>query len=93
MGDHRHGAGEWMVSYRYMRMNMSDNLDGTNELTNADIYANYMVAPQQMTMSMHMIGVMYAPSDRLTLMAMAHYLTNDMDLRTGMGTNFTTYPA
>ena len=92
MGDHRHGAKEWMVSYRYMRMGMQDNLDGTNRLTNEQILTNYMVAPQQMTMTMHMhmVGVMHAPTDRLTLMAMAQYLTNDMNLRSRMGMNFST---
>lgn len=90
MGDHRHGAGEWMVSYRYMRMAMADNLDGTNKLSNEQIYENFMVAPQEMSMTMHMLGVMHAPADRLTLMAMAQYVTNDMDLRTGMGRNFST---
>ena len=90
MGDHRHGAGEWMLSYRYMRMSMQDNLNGTQELTNEAVFADYMVAPQEMSMTMHMVGIMYAPTDRLTLMAMANYLTNDMDLRTRMGMNFTT---
>ena len=91
MGDHRHGAGEWMVSYRYMRMAMQDNLDGTRKLaTDQAIFARYMVAPQQMTMTMHMVGVMHAPTDRLTLMVMASLLTNEMNLRTRMGVNFTT---
>ena len=90
MGDHRHGQGEWMVSYLYMRMGMQDNLNGTERLTNEAVLANFMVAPQQMTMTMHMVGVMHAPTDRLTLMAMARYLTNDMNLRTRMGINFTT---
>ena len=90
MGDHRHGQGEWMVSYRYMRMGMQDNLNSTNRLTNEAVLTNFMVAPQQMTMTMHMVGVMHALTDRLTLMAMARYLTNNMNLRTRMGMNFTT---
>lgn len=90
MGDHRHSQGEWMLSYRYMRMGMEGNLNGTTELSNEAIFANYMVAPQQMTMTMHMVGLMYAPTDRLTLMTMAQYVTNDMDLRAIMGMNFNT---
>ena len=43
-----------------------------------------------MTMEMHMVEVMYAPSDNLTLMAMGQYARNSMDhLRTN-GTTFTT---
>ncbi len=39
---------------------------------------------------MHMLGVMYAPTNRLTLMAMFNYLAYDMTLRTRMGVDFTT---
>ena len=28
MGDHHHKVGEWMLSYRYMAMEMEGNLDG-----------------------------------------------------------------
>jgi hypothetical protein len=49
-----------------------------------------MVAPQKMNMNMHMLGAMYAPSDRITLMIMGNYISNSMDLRTGMGVDFTT---
>jgi hypothetical protein len=31
MGDHMHAMGEWMVSYRYMTMDMKGLLDGSNE--------------------------------------------------------------
>ena len=34
-GDHRQGKDEWMVSYRYMRMSMQDNLDGREKLANS----------------------------------------------------------
>ncbi len=49
-----------------------------------------MVTPLEMPMRMHMFGAMYAPSDRLTLMAMVPYVTIDMDHRTRMGGTFTT---
>ncbi len=90
MGDHRHSKGEWMLSYRYMPMWMNGNLQGSKAISNEQIYQSYMVAPQQMMMRMHMFGIMHATSDRLTLMAMGSYLTNNMDLRSKMGMNFTT---
>tara|TARA_B100000809_G_scaffold130660_1_gene128506 strand:- start:40745 stop:41818 length:1074 start_codon:yes stop_codon:yes gene_type:complete len=86
MGDHMHHKGEWMFSYRYMSMEMDGNLSQTDEVSNADIHATYMVAPQNMNMKMHMIGGMYAPSDKLTFVVMTHLLENNMELlmRTGM---------
>lgn len=90
MGDHYHKKGEFMFSYRYMPMWMDGNLQSTDDISNEDIYQNFMVAPQKMQMNMHMLGVMYAPSNRITLMVMGNYISNSMDLRTGMGVDFTT---
>lgn len=50
----------------------------------------YRIAPVEMDMRMHMFGLMYAPSDTITLMAMAKYIEKDMELQTyrgGMGTD------
>ncbi|MEO9872003.1 nitrous oxide reductase accessory protein NosL [Ekhidna sp.] len=90
MGDHLHHKGGFMLSTRYMRMEMEGNLQGSNDIDNATIFESYMVAPQAMRMDMLMIGVMYAPSDRLTLMIMQNFRRNEMDLRTRMGMNFST---
>ncbi|MEM7231829.1 MAG: transporter [Planctomycetota bacterium] len=90
MGDHTHSTGEWMLSYRYMYMAMEGNrgLGGSKSLQS--VLNDFPVAPIRMDMSMHMLGVMHAPSDRLTLMFMAPYIHQEMDHRTRMGTNFTT---
>tara|TARA_B110000208_G_scaffold80785_1_gene103132 strand:- start:339 stop:1361 length:1023 start_codon:yes stop_codon:yes gene_type:complete len=90
MGDHYHKKGEFMFSYRFMPMRMEDNIQSSDDISNEDIYQNFMVAPQKMNMNMHMLGAMYAPSDRVTLMVMGNYISNSMDLRTGMGVDFTT---
>lgn len=93
MGDHTHGKGEVMFSYRYMFMNMEDlnrgseNVEFSNALRPNDIY---MVTPTQMPMNMHMLGAMYAPSDKVTLMVMVNYLSSEMDHITAMGGQFTT---
>jgi hypothetical protein len=82
MGDHTHAAGGWMLSYRYMNMQMDGMRSGTNRLSSADVLAadgGYTVTPEWMTMDMHMFGLMYAPSDRLTLMLMASYLETEME--------------
>ena len=43
------------------------------------------VVPTKMSMDMHMIGTMYAPTDWLTLMAMLNYVEKEMDHLTFMG--------
>lgn len=90
MGDHYHHKGEVMFSYRYMSMWMDGNLSSSDNIDDAAIFQNYMVSPQKMQMSMHMLGLMYGLSDNLTLMAMASYISNTMDLKTKMGADFTT---
>ncbi|WP_323760735.1 transporter [Maricaulis sp.] len=88
MGDHTHEAGEWMFSYRFMRMEMEGNRIGTRGVTPAEIVtsvanvngppATLRVVPTDMTMDMHMLGAMYAPNDRVTVMMMVNYLQNEM---------------
>ncbi len=90
MGDHMHGKGEWMFSYRYMYMNMDELKMGSNNATTADALANYMVTPTSMPMNMHMLGTMFAPSDKITLMVMLNHLSMEMDHLTRMSGTFTT---
>ena len=104
MGDHMHNKGEWMVSYRYMQMHMDGHQIGTNNVSPETIATTVpnrffgtagqpptlRVVPTEMTTDMHMVGVMYAPSDDVTLMAMGMYLDREMDHITfqgGAGTN------
>ncbi|CAL2081979.1 conserved hypothetical protein [Tenacibaculum sp. 190524A05c] len=95
MGDHYHGKGDVMFSYRYMRMNMEGLQQGSSEISNAQGHDNgYMVTPLNMPMDMHMLGVMYGLTDKITLVAMAMYTQNEMDLQmrmmSGMTTQFST---
>ncbi len=90
MGDHTHGKGEFMFSYRYMYMNMEDLNRGSNNASFQSALSEYMVTPTSMPMNMHMLGMMYAPSDKITLVAMANYISSEMDHLTRMGGTFTT---
>lgn len=92
MGDHVHSAGEFMFSYRFMRMQMEDSRVGTETVSSAEIFDQYpfMVVPTEMPMDMHMVGAMYAPTDWLTLMGMGSFLSNSMDHVTRMGGSFET---
>ena len=82
MGDHTHPEDGWMLSYRYMNMQMDGMRSGTKRVKSQNVFAaNYAVAPENMTMEMHMLGMMYAPTDQLTLMAIANYIDNTMNHR------------
>ncbi len=83
MGDHTHGAGEVMLSYRYMYMPMAGSRVGTDAIADADIVSpngsNFLVTPTEMPMQMHMFGAMVAPTDDLTLMLMVPLVFSEMD--------------
>jgi hypothetical protein len=78
LGSHTHLKGGFMLGYRYMFMDMTHNLEGTREVSQSEVLARYPVVHTSMTMEMHMAELMYAPSDRLTLMAMIPYADNEM---------------
>lgn len=88
---HTHPAGMWMVTYKYMHMNMSGLRDGTSDVDSGSVgfkrpaKYSYMMIPTDMTMDMHMAMLMYGITDRLTIMAMANYLVNSMDMLMDMG--------
>ncbi|MEL7454876.1 MAG: transporter, partial [Pseudomonadota bacterium] len=99
MADHRHKKGEFMLSYRYMWMQMSGSRIGTNSVTPEEIVTTVpnrfagtpgqpptlRVVPTDMTMQMHMFGGMYGLTDRVTLLAMTAYVRNEMDHITFQG--------
>ena len=99
MGDHRHGQGEFMLSYRLMHMDMGGVQIGTDSVspdTVATTVPNRFadapgqpptlrIVPLQMRMDMHMLGAMYGISDRITLMAMGSYVAKEMDHATYQG--------
>ena len=91
MGDHMHAMGEWMISYRYMTMEMEGLLDGSKNISASDASStfgyNNMMIPKDMTMDMHMFGAMHAISNKWTLMCMLNYLDHEMTMQsTMMGT-------
>ncbi len=81
MAEHKHAKGEWMAAYRFMQMDM----DGIQA-------AGYSMLPTDMSMDMHMLGAMYAPTDKWTWMLMANHIENQMDMEMtmmGMTTSMT----
>ena len=82
MGDHTHAKSGWMMSYRTMHMDMDGMRYGTDRVSSGDVFAeSYSVTPESMSMEMHMLGLMYAPTDKLTLMLMSNYTEMEMDHR------------
>ncbi|HWR59667.1 MAG TPA: nitrous oxide reductase accessory protein NosL [Thermodesulfovibrionales bacterium] len=88
---HTHPAGMWMVTYKFMHMNMSGLRDGTTNIDQGSVgYKrgkpyDYMMIPTSMTMDMHMFMIMYGITDRLTVMAMANYQASEMKMLMDMG--------
>tara|TARA_A100001015_G_scaffold306648_1_gene401283 strand:+ start:2607 stop:3626 length:1020 start_codon:yes stop_codon:yes gene_type:complete len=85
MKDHTHSEGEWMVSYRFMTMDMGALYQGSTKRSIAEVTSQYMMSPQNMEMNMHMFGAMYAPSSSWTLMAMLPYRELSMTMINRMG--------
>ena len=60
MGDHMHKMGEWMVSYRYMSMEMEGLLAGSKDISANDANSTFGfplgMLPKDMKMDMHMFG-------------------------------------
>jgi len=79
MGDHVMDDGEIMLTYRYMKMHMDGNRTGTDRVSTP--LPGFMVSPLNMDMEMHMLGAMYAPSEKLTLSLMVPVLSISMDHR------------
>jgi hypothetical protein len=83
---HSHPKGTWMFSYRYMNMQMRDNLSGMNKVSDDIIYRNYIMSPGRMSMDMHMIMAMYGITSRLSVMAMLNYNVLSMNMNMQPGT-------
>ena len=103
-GRHQLPKGKLVLTYRYGTMEMSGIREGTNDMdantlvtTVPNVFAalpgqppTIRVAPVSMSMDMHMLGAMYAPSHRLTLMGMLPYVEKSMTMRTYAGPAGTT---
>ncbi len=82
-------SGDFMVGYRYLRNWQAGGfLNGDKNITTKQATDNGCTTPlgcnmlpTSMTMSMHMLDLMYAPTDWLTLMLMPQWMDMDMDMR------------
>lgn len=81
-------ADEWMLGYRYMYGSQDGNLlNGTNSASDRQFIehacapAECSLAPSYMHMHMHMVDIMYAPTDWLNLMLMPQFVDMNMEQR------------
>lgn len=81
-------SGKWMVGYEYQYERMDGNLDGSSKISESRILETFFASPTDMSMQMHMVMLMYLPSERLSLMAMVPYLVKSMDHLTVDGERF-----
>jgi hypothetical protein len=82
MNEHMHEGGEFMLGLRFERTHSGGiNQTGTNAIADADIVsAGYSARTESMIMDMVMLDLMYAPTGKLTLMVMPHYMWHRMDM-------------
>jgi len=84
--EHQHYAvtpnnSNFSISYDYMLMNMSDNLDGTNKVTDTEIFADgFDMSPQKMTTQTHSVTAAYKVGQRTSISASVPYIQKDMDM-------------
>jgi hypothetical protein len=88
MFDHTLKSNEMMFGYRYMRNFQDGNMQhgrdfvtDTTVLNNGCAENSCSVTPAQHSMNMHMLDIMYAPTDWLTLMIMPQFMDMDMNFR------------
>jgi hypothetical protein len=81
-----------MVGYRYQyNLQAGGLLQGDRPVSDTDVVANACgntecyVAPYEMAMHMHMLDLMYAPTDWLTLMLMPQFMDMSMDMKSLQG--------
>ena len=78
--DHIHKKGEIMGSYRISYAKMKGLRENDDDITISDVLNDYNMSPTEMTMKMHMAGLMYGITDNFTISAMGSFIEKDMDL-------------
>ncbi|MBT4989477.1 MAG: transporter [Rickettsiales bacterium] len=79
MRDHVHHKGEFMASYRIGYMKMKNLINGDDDVSNSEALNSYNMIPTEMTMKMHMIGLMYGIGHNFNISVMGSFIEKDMD--------------
>lgn len=87
-GAHWHWEDDWMVGYQFMRTYNTGYNSGTRRVPTEEVLRSFNNLHTSMTMDMHMLMLMYGPSDDVTLMLMVPYMDMTMDHLTRTGSTF-----
>ena len=85
-GDHTLKAGTMLVSYRYNTTNYLGNLNGTHPLGNADVLAQFPLAPTRMRAQTHLMLLEYGLTDDFTILGQLPIQENSIDFISRAGT-------
>jgi hypothetical protein len=81
IGGHTHPAGQKMVGYEFMFMDLDVTAMDRPRRCVTNPEKDFPAASTGMMMEEHMVELMYAPTDKLTLMAMLPVKHMEMDMR------------
>lgn len=87
---HIHDKGESMIGYSFSFIKMAGNRDGRSHISAGEVLGNFMVSPTEMTVRMHMLELMYVPTDKTTVMIMLPYILKTMKHVNRSGVEFRT---
>jgi hypothetical protein len=81
-GDHIHKKGEFMFSYTAQNIGNNSLQSGGVSVSEEYVFGlDYSVSPTSMSMGIDKFGIMYAPTNKLTVMVMGAYLNKSLDMQ------------
>lgn len=89
LGAHFPQAGEWRFSYRYMRTQMDGLVDGSSDLTPAELFGQgFTSVPTRHVREEHLFSLDYGIDERWGLSFTLPWISNDMDFQAASGEFF-----
>lgn len=80
MNEHLHKKGEWMLGYNVQQVKQTGGYFSGSGRATAEQMGPYSMLSDKHQMYMHMLHLMYAPTDHLTLALMPMYMSMNMTM-------------
>ena len=74
-----HTRGDVMLSYRFNRQDYEGLMDGTHDISNAEVPARYDVIPTALRISTHYFEAMWAPVEEFTIVVSLPFYEKSLD--------------
>lgn len=74
-----HTRGDVMLSYRFHRQDYEGLMDGTQDISNAEVPARYDVIPTALRVSTHYFEAMWAPVEEFTIVVSLPFYEKSLD--------------